>query len=242
MPAKLYGLSASHPAHAAEAMLVHKRIDYERTDFPPGMHPVALRLVGFSGRTVPALRIDGRRLQGSLVISRALEEIKPEPPLFPQDRRAAVEDAEEWGERNLQPLPRRFFRWGVAHHGQVRRWMAEESGMPLPALVAPASVPVSRWFAHLSQATDENTRAGLKRLPELLDDADGLIAAGTIGREGEPNAADFQIGSSVAVLTGFADLRALAEDRPVGELARRLFPRRPAEVPPFLPQEWLPRG
>jgi glutathione S-transferase len=37
----------------------------------------------------------------------------PEPPLFPADpdRRAAVEEAERWGERVLQPVPRQLFRY-----------------------------------------------------------------------------------------------------------------------------------
>ena len=36
---------------------------------------------GFQGGTVPALKLDGRRVQGSL--ARALDELIPERPLFP---------------------------------------------------------------------------------------------------------------------------------------------------------------
>src|SRR3954469_12262048 len=142
-------MSASHPSQAARAMLELKRIDYDWVDLPPGSQPVALRFAGFRGRTVPALRLDGRRIQGSLAISRAVDERKPNPPLFPADRRAAVEEAEAWGERELQPLPRRFFRWAAAHRPDVRRWLAEASKMPAPGVVATAGIPVARWFAHL---------------------------------------------------------------------------------------------
>src|SRR4051794_25907526 len=187
-------------------MLEHKGIDYELTDLSPGMHPVALRVVGFRGRTVPALKIDGRKVQGSLEISRYLEGRTPDPPLFPADRRAAVEEAEAWGERELQPLPRRVFRWGVAHRRHVSTWLAGEAGLPAAGAVGVVSMPAGRYFAYLSRATDENTRAGIARVPEVLDHVDELIADGTIGRAGEPTAADFQIASSVAVLGSFSDI------------------------------------
>jgi len=81
--------------------------DHRVVNLLPGFHPVALRLGGFMGSTVPALEIDGRRIQGSREISRALEELSPTPRLFPEapDRRAEVEAAERWGEEILQTPP-----------------------------------------------------------------------------------------------------------------------------------------
>jgi glutathione S-transferase len=240
MSVKLYGLAVSHPSHAARAMLEHKGIDFELVNFPPLSQPIAVRAVGFRRRTVPALKIDGRRVQGSLEISRALDEVKPDPPLFPADRRAAVEDAEAWGERELQPLPRRFFRWVLAERPETRRWIVENvAKMPAPAVTSALMGPQVRYFQRLSKASDQNTRAGVERLPALLDHVDELIADGTIGRPDEPNAADFQIASTIAVLRVFADIRPAIEGRPCGELAQRLFPRNVAELPPFLPAEWL---
>jgi glutathione S-transferase len=126
VPAKLYSLALSHPAHAARLMLERKGIDHEVADLLPGLHPLLLRLAGFRGSTVPAVRIDGRRIQGSLEISHALEELRPEPPLFPADpdERRAVQEAEVWGESALQPVPRRIFRWSC---GRDRRFGA---GLP----------------------------------------------------------------------------------------------------------------
>jgi glutathione S-transferase len=238
MSVKLYGMGVSHPSRAVRAMLAHKEIEYDLVSISPGMQPVVLRLAGFRGRTVPALKLDGRRIQGSLAISRALEELKADPPLFPADRRAAVEEAEAWGERELQPLPRRFFRWGVAHRPHLARWTAGVAGMPAAAVVGPATMPVARYYAYLSRANDESMRSGIARLPEVLDHVDALIADGTIGAD-ELTAADFQIASSVAVLLGFTDLRDAIRGRPAAELAERIFAKPVAEMPPFLPEEWL---
>jgi glutathione S-transferase len=242
--AKLYQLSFSHPCHAAQAMLQIKGIEHERVNLPLGAHPAALRLAGFSGRTVPALKIEGRKVQGSKEIARCLDEIEPEPPLFPAETREAVEEAEAWGERELQPLPRRFFRWGLATQNGLRKAMVEETaGLPGPAaaLAAPLMFPMTWYFARLSRADDSYTREGVERLPELLDHADALIREGTIGRPGRPNAADFQIASTVAVLRGFPDLKPVLEGRPCLDLAATLFPREPDELPSFIPQDWLPR-
>jgi glutathione S-transferase len=236
---KLYSIPVSHPARAVRAMLDLKGIDYELVNIPVGFHPVALRVAGFRGRTVPAVKLDGRKIQGSLEISRALDELEPDPPLFPADRRAAVEEAEAWGERELQPLPRRFFRWGAAHRQHVRRWLAESADLPAAGLVATATLPVARDFARLSRASDDYTREGVARLPEVTDHVDALIADGTIGRADEPTAADFQIFSSIAVLRGMEDLRDFFEGRPASEVAVRLFPNVRGGVPAFLREEWL---
>ena len=88
---------------------------------------------------MPALKLDGRRIQGSLRISRALEQARPDAaPLFPADkRRRAVEEAEAWGESWLQPVPRRLFRWAALHSAELRRWLAGDVlRLPAPGLAA----------------------------------------------------------------------------------------------------------
>jgi glutathione S-transferase len=53
-------------------------------------------VLGFPGKTVPAIRIDHAEVQGSTAIALALDSLVPSPPLFPSDpeRRAAVLEAE----------------------------------------------------------------------------------------------------------------------------------------------------
>ncbi len=240
---KLYSIAVSHPARAAGLMLRYKGIEHERIELTPGSQRLLLRVHGFRGGTVPALRLDGRKVQGSLQVSRVLEELQPEPPLFPGDprQRAAVEEAERWGEAVLQPLPRNMFRWCVARDRELRRSLAETTRMPLPSLAANLTKPVAWYFARVvSGATDESIRAQLAALPGQLDHVDGLIAAGVIGGE-HPNAADFQIATSVRVLLNFAQLGPLIESRPAAELAMRIAPRFGAPMPIKLPPEWVPQ-
>ena len=134
MAAKLYHVELSHPSHAARLMLEHKGVDFDTTVLLPGMQPLLVRLAGFRGATVPALKIDGRRLQGSLTISRELERRNPERPLFPEGK--GVEEAERWGHDALQPIPRRVFRWFVGEDRELRRWVARNAGMPMAPVVA----------------------------------------------------------------------------------------------------------
>jgi glutathione S-transferase len=240
---KLYSIAISHPARAAGLMLRYKGIDHERIDLTPGSQRLLLRLHGFRGGTVPALRIDGRKVQGSLEVSRALDELWPEPPLFPVDprRRAAVEEAERWGEGVLQPLPRNIFRWCVARDRELRRGLAEATAMPLPSVAASLTRPLAWYFARIvSGATDESIRAQLAALPGELDHVDGLIAAGVIGGR-QPNAGDFQIATTVRVLLNFPQLRPLIEPRPAAELAMRIAPHFGAPLPAKLPAEWVPQ-
>jgi glutathione S-transferase len=240
--ARLYSLSLSHPSQAARLMLEHKGLEYELVDTLPGMHPLRLRLAGFRGGTVPALRLDGRRVQGSLRISRALEELRPDPPLFPPDppRRRRVEEAERWGEAELQPVPRRIVRWGAARTHAVRRWMAADVvGTPAPGLMAAVNLPLARVFARRSGADENRVRADLAALPSALDRVDALLADGVIGGE-ERNAADYQIATTLRVLLAYPDLAPLLEGRPAATLARRILPSYPEPIPLALPAGWLP--
>jgi glutathione S-transferase len=240
LPAKLYFFDLSHPAQAARLMLEQKGLEHETVRLLPGLHPVQLRLARFRGPTVPALKIDGRRIQGSRRISRALDDIRPEPALFPAAMRERVEQAEAWGEQVLQPVPRRIFRWAVSRRPDLRRWLAKQAGLPAPGVMARVNAPLARRFARISQATDASVEADAKNVPELLDHADQLISDGTIGGP-ELNAADFQIGTSVRALMLFAELRPSIEGRPCAGLATKLLPRFAGPLEIGLPDAWLSR-
>ena len=237
MTTRLYVIPISNPAAAGAAMLAHKRIPHRVVRLMPGLHPLLVRSAGFERHTVPALDHNGLKVQGSREIARHLDRVRPDPPLFPAEPglRRRVEDAEQWGERVLQPVPRRLFRHLVLRHEHVRLWLgAEVLHVPAPRLLAPLFMPAIRRLATISHADDDTVRADLARLPELLDIVDGLIADGTIGGA-DPNAADFQVLASVRVLLEFEDLASFLEGRACVPLARRLYPDWAGPIPRGLP-------
>src|SRR4051794_41819427 len=105
----LYGTPPSPPSHSARLMLERKGIDHRTVWLLPGLWPALLRTRGFRGGTGPAMKIDGRRLQSSREISRALDEAQPEPPLFPADPAGGGRGGGggRWGGRGVPEGPRR---------------------------------------------------------------------------------------------------------------------------------------
>jgi glutathione S-transferase len=239
---KLYRIPLSHPAYAAQMMLEHKGLQYTTVEYPAGFHPLLLRAAGFRRGTVPALCIDAQRVQGSLQISQALEAYRPERPLFPADptARARVQEAERWGESQLQPVPRRLFRWILVRNLALRKELVRINRMPVPGLLARAMQPMAAYFAWDVGAGDQAVQADLSGLPEHLDHVDRLIAAGTIGAP-QRNAADYQIGTSMRFLMQFDDLRPAIEGRPAAQMALQLMPDYPIRVPAVFPAAWLTR-
>src|SRR5215208_6480436 len=157
MGIKLYGTPPSPPSHSARLMLEHKGLEHRIVWLLPGLWPALLRTRGFRGGTVPAMKIDGRRLQGSRTISRALEEANPDPPLFPPEphRRLEVEEAERWGDEVLQDVPRRIVRWISVKRPEARVMIAREVGIPLPRFAAWINAPAAR---HLASKVDADAR------------------------------------------------------------------------------------
>jgi glutathione S-transferase len=220
----LYGTQPSPPSHTARLMLERKGLDHKTVWLLPGLHPVLVRTRGFRGTTVPAMKIDGRKLQSSRAISRALEEVKVDPPLFPSDpeRRLKVEEAERWGDEVLQDVPRRIVRWMTAHSQDARVMIAREVGIPLPQVAAFVNAPAARHLANKVDA-DRFIREAIAQVPVVLDHVDRLISDGVIGGD-EPNAADLQIATSARAILTVQDLKPLFEGRPAAELAMRYLP------------------
>lgn len=223
-------------------MLERKQLPYRYVELLGGMHPPSLWALGFREATVPAVKLpDGKRVQGSLTISRALEALVAEPSLYPAepDARRTAEAAERWGESVLQPVPRRLIRWGLRHSLAQRRWFAEvASPLPLPAVTAVALSPIVPIFVRQVGASDDRVREDLADLPGLVDEVDRLLSEGVIGGE-QPGAADFQIASSVRMLLAMEDVGRLVAGRPAEAFARRLVRDYPA-IPAVFPQQWLP--
>jgi glutathione S-transferase len=236
----LYGTKPSPPAHSVRLMLESKGLDYKPIWLLPGLHPALLRTRGFRGGTVPAIKIDGRKVQESRAISRALDELEPQPPLFPFDpeKRLEVEKAERWGDEVLQDVPRRIVRWMSVHRPETRVMIAREIGVPLPKFAAWINAPTARRMANKVDS-DEEIENTIAQVPEVLDHVDDLLAKDVIGGD-PPNAADFQIATSVRALLTVRDLDAVTHGRPAADHAMKLVPEFGNDFPAgLLPPEML---
>jgi len=241
MDARLYVIPASHPSIAVSLMLDHKGIPFKRKDLMPVVSKGALRAVGFPGNTVPALKIDGDKVQGSRQIARELERLRPEPPLFPTDadQRAKVEEAERFGDEELQHPIRQLLWWGFKQDRSPLVSYSEGAKLGVPiGLAVKTGGPLVALSARFNEASDENAQAAAAKLPGLLDKVDAWIEDGTLNGE-QLNAADFQIAPSIGLMMTLDDLRPAIENRPAGALARRVVPNYPGRMPAVLPAEWL---
>lgn len=243
MTMKLYVIPISHAAMSARLMLDFKGLEYDTVELLSGLHPILLRMAGFDGGTVPALRAEGRRIQGSRSISRYLDSVRPDPPHFPADPalRRDVEDAEEWGAEVLQHVPRRLFRWALDRHSEVRHLLARANALPCPRVMGVLMKPMAAYFARHSSADHATVRRHLAELPALLDHTDELVDRGVIGASA-PNAATFQIAPSLRLLMNFEQLGPLFADRPAARFAQELLPDYPGEVSNVFPTDWISSG
>ena len=237
---KLYMFPGSNAVYTARLMLDHKELDYKVVKLLPGPHAFVLLGKGFQTMAVPALKADGVRVQGTRWIARALDELAPERPLFPDDpaRRRAVEDAERWGE-GLQNATRRIFYCAARRDPRAFLSVMSAERGPVKRVVLRVMAPiVIRLATGVHRALDEHGREDLALLPERLDQIDTWIEGGLLNGP-ELNAADFQIAANVAALMLSDDIRPFIEDRPAAAFARRVAPDYQGELEACLPYEWL---
>jgi glutathione S-transferase len=242
MPAKLYVVHGSHPCAAVQRALDMKAVPYKVVELLPPMH-AALQRVRFGSRTVPGLTLEsGEKISGSRAIIRRLEELAPEPSLFPADpdARVAVDRAEEWGDEVWQPMARRLLWRTFTMRPQAMKSYQAGSRFPLPApavrVLAPTVTAVER---RLNAADEGAVRADLRALPGHLDRIDGWIASGVLGGE-TVNAADLQIAPTSRLMLTIGDVRPFFAGRPAEDHAMTLFGDWAGSSPAgVFPAEWL---
>jgi len=226
-------------------MLERKGIDYRLVIVPPGFSRRLIKLFGFEGDRTPAMKIDGRKVQGSTQISRELERIQPDPPLFPADpeRRKRVEEAEAWGDGDPQSIPRTIIWWAFKkdRSGMVSFLEGAPAGarFGLPAKLAVKTAgPMVALGAKLNDSNDDHVRAELAALPGVLDQIDRWVEDGVLNGE-ELTAADYQLAPSVRLLMAFDDLKPLIEGRPAAAFAERVLPEPLGKISPIFPEQWI---
>lgn len=235
---KFHALPPSHPCLTVEAALRLKGLEYERIDLSPGPHVQEMaQMYGEGNTTVPGAMFDDEPVHGSRAILARLEEIAPEPPLFPAARADAVREAERWGDEELQDLGRRL-PFGALHFRPEA--MGSFGGVTLdpPGVDFAMGYIRAGWKYH--GVTAQRLADDLGGLPAKIDHVDALAADGVIGGEAL-NAADLQIGATLRVLLCVGDLEPLIAGRPAEDVARRAFPDYTFAVPAgAFPPDWVP--
>jgi glutathione S-transferase len=235
----LHLLPPSHPCATVEAALRLKGLAFEKVELQAGAHTAQMEsLYGEGRRTVPGLMIDDEPVHGSNAILERLELLAPEPSLFPEALGDAVGAAMRWGDEELQDLGRRL-PWGALHF-RPEAMGTFAGGDPLDPPGTDFAIRYVRasWKYHnISAARLAEDLAGL---PTKLDRIDAYVAEGVLAGE-QANAADLQIGATLAVLLTVGDVRPLIEARPAVQVARRWFDDRPGLVPAgAFPAGWVP--
>lgn len=231
MTATLYGIPGSHAVRTGELMLEHKGIDFRRVNFMPGPHRVLVRVMGFKGDRVPAVKFeDGRRAQGTRDLPRVLDELVPEPRLVPDDPRAL--EAERWADDVLQQWARRLVASAGAHDPDALAGRGAEGrlGVLLMGQDVPRRV-VARAVLVVFRANRDQLRADRERTGEILDRVDAWIADGVLNGE-ELRSPDFAVASSLALVEYIVALQPELRRRPLNELIERVFSGRGAARDP----------
>jgi len=222
--ATLFAIPGSHAVRTGELMLEHKAIPFRRVNLPPGPHRLLVRVMGFRGDRVPAVKFaDGRRAQGTRELPRVLDELVPEPRLVPDDPHAL--EAEAWADDVLQQWARRMVAsTGVADPGALAGRGADgRLGVLLTRRDAPRRV-VARAVLVAFRASKEQLRDDRERTGELLDMVDAWIGEGVLNGE-ELRSPDFAVASSLALVEYIVALQPELERRPAMELLDRVFSR-----------------
>ncbi|HVF76823.1 MAG TPA: glutathione S-transferase [Solirubrobacteraceae bacterium] len=237
---KLYGFTGSNSVYTGRLMLEHKGIEYTFVKLPPAAHAVLLLLRGFPTMGAPAMTFDGRKVQGTRFIARALDELYPEKPLFPADpaTRRAVQDAERWGEDLQNAVRRIFYCAGRRDKAAFMSVLGAGRGPVKRAGISLFAPVILRLATGVHRASDEAGREDIELLPDRLDQIDAWIAEGVLNGP-ELNAADYQIAVNVSALMMSDDLRPYIEGRPAAELARRVAPDYVGHLGPIVPDEWM---
>jgi glutathione S-transferase len=237
----LHILPPSHPCKTVEAALRVKGLDAEIVTMTAGAHNDELEAIyGEGNRTVPGMLIDGEPVHGSRAILARLEELAPDPSLYPEPIAAAVREAERWGDDELQDLGRRL-PWGALHfRPETMGTFVGPDAPPLDPAGTDFAMSYIRKSWRYHGITAVQLAEDLAGLPAKIDHIDALAADGIVAGE-QPTAADLQIGATLLVLLTVGDVRPLIVGRPAEQLARRWFGPYAGDVPAgAFPAGWVP--
>jgi glutathione S-transferase len=215
---RLLHFRVSHYNEKVRWALDFKDWPHRRTALTPGLHLLPVRLRTGQNQ-LPILKLDGRWLHDSSAILLALERLRPEPPLFPEDPAACARALalEAYFDDEVAPALRRLF-WGCyLEDGAACARMATMGSGALKRAIWRALFPLTRPLFRRNMGVD----------PIQLDQARARLPEFLARLESEIGPSGYLVGDrfSVADLTAAAVMTALL---------------RPPEFPYPLPEPWPP--
>lgn len=234
----LHILPPSHPCLTAKAALAYKGLDFEEVILEMGNQGDRIEeIYGEGRRTVPGAIIDGQPVHGSTEILKRLDELVPEPSLYPEPVADRVREAELWADGEFQDLGRRL-PWSALHF-RPEAMGTFSGGEPLDPAGTDFAMKFVRSTWKWHGITAEGLAADLAALPSMVAEIEAFAEQGLIGGE-NPTAADFQIGSTVRILSTIRDLDPVLDGTVAREVAFRNFPDYPGEIPVgAIPAGWV---
>jgi len=142
----LWHIKVSNFNEKARWALDYKRLPHHRRAPMPGAHMLIALVLTRRVATLPVLRINGRTIGDSTQIIRTLEELIPDPALYPADpadQRRALE-LEEFLDENLGHDVRRVAFWELLRDPEPMLSRAGELTTPRQGRVLAAAFPAFR--------------------------------------------------------------------------------------------------
>lgn len=178
MTVVLWHIELSHYNEKARWALDHKGIPHERRVPMPGLHGVrAALLTRGAQRRLPVLELEGRRIGDSTAIIAALEQYRPEPPLYPEDagERARALELEDWFDEQLAPAVRRLVWFHTLPDADATAAALFTEPSPGRERLMRATAPVSRRVAAADYGADAE---GAETARAIILEAIDIVEAG----------------------------------------------------------------
>ena len=221
MTVVLWHIELSHYSEKVRWALDYKDIPHERRVPMPGLHGIrAAVLTRGAQRRLPVLDLNGRRLWDSTAIIAALEEYRPEPPLYPDDpgERAEALAHEDWFDEHLGPDMRRLVWFHTLPDTDATAAALFTGESPARERLLRMTAPISRRAVSMDYAiTPESVEAARATLFEAMDRIEGAMGP-----------AGYLVGDRFSV----ADLAGAALFTPL--IAPPERPYTPDQVPPAI--------
>ena len=181
MAVVLWHIELSHYSEKVRWALDYKDIAHERRVPMPGLHGMrAMVLTHGAQRRLPVVEIDGRRIGDSTAIIAALEELKPDPALYPDDpeRRRRALELEDFFDEEAAPQVRGFM-W----HHTLRDVDAMATALftrpsPVRERMLRATAPVAKVLVRADYHADEGSvQAHRDQIRRAMDRLEAEIGA-----------------------------------------------------------------